>query len=99
MTFGRVLVLVLRLLSYLALAVLFFGLVLMGGIQASGVCPQLNEAGIQCTSPAAGTAATVSLGIFLVYAFTGVPALLALGGCGFLFYDAAALFRRLRGPR
>ena len=92
----RILLIVLRVTCYAALAVVAAGIGTMIALSASGVCPVFNEGSISCNSEAATGLARFSMTVMLLTAFTGVPALLALGGLVFLVRDCARLFGRVR---
>jgi hypothetical protein len=83
----RYLLLVLKLLCYVALAVVLAGLVAAGIVAQTGGCPRFDEAGVQCISPFYEQLGSFAMAVLLVSVFTGVPVILAIVGLVFLLRD------------
>lgn len=82
----------LRILCYVSLAAVAWAFVAMQ-ILLGGDCPRIDTGAVICNTPAAQETANMALSVVLVTFFTGVPALLALGGLVFLVKDLWRLFR------
>lgn len=95
---SRPLLLILKVVSYAALAIVLGGIAAVTFVNASGVCPRFDEGAVQCTSPIYETIGGIGLFVVLVSAFTGLPFILAVTGFVFLVRDVAALARRPRPP-
>ena len=76
---------------YATLAVAVAAVACTAWLQLSGHCPEFNEAVITCDTPQHTDLATFCLGVFMLYAFTGVPALVALLGLALGMVDCALL--------
>lgn len=85
----------LRVLCYASLAVVVWAFVTVQWL-LGGDCPTIHTGAVICNTPEAQETANTALGVILVTVFTGVPALLALGGLVFLVKD---LWRLVRGKR
>jgi hypothetical protein len=84
---GRVLLILLKVACYLALVVVLAGVASLVLVSALGVCPQLTEGGVSCSSAGYQDLAHFGLSVVLASVFTGLPALLAIGGLVFLVRD------------
>ena len=84
---------ILKVVCYVALGALLAGFAILAFLGALDICPRLDEGGISCVSPAFEVIASMAMAIVLLSVFTGLPALLALGGLIFLAFD---LLRRRR---
>lgn len=81
---GSVLFLLLRLVCYavLLLVILGFGSVVV--LSLTGACPRIDTGAIVCTSDTYKQIGSFGMGVMLVTAFTGIPALMAIAGVFFL---------------
>jgi hypothetical protein len=84
---GRILLVALKIVCYLGLAFVLAGIGSLVLVSRLGVCPQLNEGGVSCTTPLYESIAGFGMGVMLITAFGVVPALLALGGLVYLVRD------------
>ena len=91
--FKKAFFILLRVLCYLTLVVVVWAFVSIQ-VLAGGDCPRIDTGAVICNTPAAQETANLALSVVLVTFFTGVPALLALGGLVFLVKDRWRLFRR-----
>ena len=87
---GQTLLRALKIICYVALGALLAGFAVLA---ARDICPRLDEGGIACVSPVFEVIASIAMAIVLLSVFTGLPAVLALGGLIFLAFD---LLRRWR---
>jgi hypothetical protein len=83
----RILAILLKLICYAALAFVAAGIAALVFVSQMGGCPRLDEGSVQCISPFYESLGSYGLGIVMVSAFTGLPALLAIGGLVFLIRD------------
>ncbi|MCB9689120.1 MAG: hypothetical protein H6738_06075 [Alphaproteobacteria bacterium] len=93
---AHALLMVARLVLYGTLFVAVGAVATMAWIQAAGWCSELGDMGITCDTAAHTQLAEICFGIFLVYAFTGFPVLLAMGGVVMGMIDAVLAVRWLR---
>ncbi|MCC2111008.1 MAG: hypothetical protein KDJ16_03130 [Hyphomicrobiales bacterium] len=93
---GQFLFLLFRLFCYAALAAVIAAFALLALLPAIGACTTIGSGGITCGSPWATEAATYAFSIVLLTVFTGIPALFALAGAGFLVHG---LYRRHSASR
>ncbi len=93
-TIGLLALFVLRLVCYVALAIVVCGIGAMVLVSIMDVCPTLHEGGIKCNEPIYQHLAEFGMTVLLVTVFTGFPALLAIGGIVFLARDIARWRRR-----
>jgi hypothetical protein len=82
-----------KILCYLALACELAAIACLALVTELGVCPRLDEGGIECVSPIYESIASFGTAVVLMTVFTGLPGLLALGGIVFL---VVGLVRRRR---
>lgn len=97
-TIGTIALFVLRLVCYVALAIVVCGVGAMVFVSMLDVCPTLHEGGISCNAPVYQHLAEFGMTVLLVTVFTGFPALLAIGGIVFLARDIAHWRRRRQQP-
>lgn len=97
-TIGTIAFFVLRLVCYVALAIVVCGIGAMVLVSMLDVCPTLHEGGISCNEPVYQHLAEFGMTVLLLTVFTGFPALLAIGGIIFLARDIAHWRRRRRQP-
>ncbi len=95
-TIGILAFFVLRLVCYVALAIVVCGIGAMVLVSMLDVCPTLHEGGINCNAPFYQHIAEFGMTVLLLTVFTGFPALLAIGGIVFLARDIAHWRRRRR---
>lgn len=95
---GTIALFVLRLVCYVALAIVVCGIGAMVFVSMLDVCPTLHEGGISCNAPVYQHLAEFGMTVLLLTVFTGFPALLAIGGIVFLARDIAHWRRRRRQP-
>lgn len=95
-TFGIFAFFVLRVVCYVALAIVVSGIGAMVLVSMLDVCPTLHEGGISCNAPIYQHIAEFGMTVLLLTVFTGFPALLAIGGIVFLARDIAHWRRRRR---
>lgn len=90
-TLGSVLYLLLRLLCYaaLVLVVLGFGSVIV--LSVTDACSRLDTGAIECASDMHKQIAEFGMGVMLVTAFTGLPAIMAIAG---FFFLMVKIYRR-----
>ena|SRR5258708_788568 len=87
--------LLLRLICYPALAVMLAAGAALAIVWVNGQCPPLDEVGVTCATKFSQRLADFGLSIALFSAFTGIPAIPALGGVVFLVLDLRRRQRRL----
>ncbi|MFI5014996.1 MAG: hypothetical protein ACHQAY_21895 [Hyphomicrobiales bacterium] len=80
----RLLILLLKAVSYLALALVSAGIGALVFVAETGLCPRLDEGAVDCVSPFAERLGNFGLGVVLAIVFTGLPGLLAVAGLVFL---------------
>ncbi len=95
-TLGSVLYLLLRLLCYaaLVLVVLGFGSVIV--LSVTDACSRLDTGAIVCASDMHKQIAEFGMGVMLVTAFTGLPAIMAIAG---FFFLVVKVYRRFTAGR
>lgn len=76
----------LRILCYVSLAVVMFGILSLFVPVSMGAC-QTSSGSIDCISPVYQKLNELGYGIVLATVFTGLPGLLAMGGIYFLVSD------------
>jgi hypothetical protein len=79
--------LLLRLICYLALALLLAAAVALLVISVNGQCPTLTELGVTCATRFSQRLADFGLAVGVFALDTGVPIVLAVGGLVFLMRD------------
>jgi len=84
-----------RVLCYPSLVIVVGALVTIQ-LLLGGACPVIHTGAVICNDPQSREWANLALSVMLLTFFTGVPALLALGGLVFLVRD---VWRLLRGKR
>lgn len=97
-TIGTIAFFVLRLVCYVALAIVVCGIGAMVFVSMLDVCPTLHEGGISCNAPVYQHLAEFGMAVLLLTVFTGFPAFLAIGGVVFLARDIAHWRRRRQQP-
>ncbi|WP_342361978.1 hypothetical protein [Terrarubrum flagellatum] len=95
----RLLLILFRILSYGALAVILVAAALLALIGAGNVCPEFNEGRVACISPFWQSAAEFSMGVAIAAAFTGIPLILGLAGAVFAVRDLRSWIRKGREIR
>ncbi len=89
----------LRLICYPALLIVLGGIVALIIVGVRGDCPTMTERSIRCASETSKGLADFGMSVVLASAFTGIPAIAAIGGLIFLFKDIGRLRRRFsRAP-
>src|ERR1700724_2357050 len=83
----RLLILLLKLVCYVALGLVLAGIAALVFVTKMGLCPRLDEGAVECVSPFAESLGNFGLGVVLVTAFTGLPGLLAIAGLVILIRD------------
>ena len=83
-----------RIFCYLGLAFVLSGIAAMIIVSGLGVCPRFDEGAVSCTTSFYTGAAQYAMIVMLLTVFTGVPALLALGGAVILVMDLRRWWRR-----
>ncbi len=83
-----------RIFCHLGLAFVLSGLAAMIIVSGLGVCPRFDEGAISCTTSFYTGVAQFAMTVMLLTVFTGLPALLALGGAVFLVIDLRRWWRR-----
>jgi hypothetical protein len=86
-TFGRILFLLFKAVSYLCLIVAIAAFAALSILLDYGHCDRIDTGAIQCGTEGARGAATAALSVILLGAFTGLPFLLAFSGGVFLVRD------------
>jgi hypothetical protein len=86
--------LLLRLICYPALAVMLAAGAALGIVWVNGQCPPFDEVGVTCATRFSQALADFGIAVALFSAFSGIPAIPALGGAAFLAFD----LRRKRKP-
>jgi hypothetical protein len=79
--------LLLRLICYLALAILLAAVLALLVISVNGQCPTLTEIGVTCATRFSQRLADFGLAVGVFALDTGVPIVLAVGGLIFLMRD------------
>jgi hypothetical protein len=83
----------LKILCYLALACEIAAAASLALVSKLGVCPRLDEGGIECVSPFYESIAGFGATVVLMTVFTGIPGLLALGAIVFLIVGVVRRWR------
>jgi hypothetical protein len=84
-----------KIVCYLALACELAAFGSLTALHSLGVCPTINEGGIECTAPAYESIASFGVMVVLMTVFTGVPGLLAIAGIVFLILWLVRRWRRI----
>lgn len=92
----RIILFVIRLVSYAALAFVLSGIAAVTFISLTGVCPRFDEGGVQCSSGVYANIAGFGIFVLLISVFTLIPLALAIAGFLFLILDLVGLVRRRR---
>ncbi|MEQ8825525.1 MAG: hypothetical protein RIC14_14245 [Filomicrobium sp.] len=90
----RIIMPLLRVLCYLALAVMLFGAIALFGPFLLGVCEDASSGTVKCTDPTYRWFFETGFMIVMMGIFTGLPSLLALGGIVFSVIDLRRWLRR-----
>lgn len=88
----RVFVRILRIVCYLALVIVLAGIVSLIWPFATDHCSNQSGATVSCTSTLYQTMYEFGFTVVMMAIFTGLPALLALGGVVFLVKDISSWF-------
>ena len=91
---ARVLLLILKLLCYLALLVVLAGIGSLVLVIKLNECPMLMEGEVSCATPFFESVASFGMAVVLTTVFTGLPGLFAVGGLVFLIRDLLHLRRK-----
>lgn len=83
----RTLIILLRILCYVALAVMLFGALCLFGPLLLGLCEDTSGGTVKCTDPTYRWFFETGFMIVMMGIFTGLPSLLALGGLVFSLVD------------
>ena len=81
---GSVLFLLLRLICYAVLVLVLLGFGSVVVLSLTGACPRIDTGAIVCNSDTYKQIGQFGMGVMLVTAFTGIPALMAIAGVAFL---------------
>ena len=88
--------LLLRLICYLALAIVVAAGIALLTVKVNGQCPPLSEIGVTCATKFSQRLADFGLAIAMYALNTGFPIVLMAGGLIFFLRDARAWFNRAR---
>jgi hypothetical protein len=86
--------LLLRLICYLALAIVFAAGVALLVVKVNGQCPPLSEIGVTCATKFSQRLADFGLGVAMYALDTGFLIVLATGGLIYFLRDARSCFNR-----
>jgi hypothetical protein len=86
--------LLLRLICYLALAIVFASGVALLVVKVNGQCPPLSEIGVTCATKLSQRLADFGLGVAMYALDTGFLIVLATGGLIYFLRDARSYFNR-----
>lgn len=87
MTIDKVLWLLLKVICYVALAVVAAGFISLVGPSMLGLCAEPVGTSIKCSDPLYRSIFEFGFTVVMLTVFTGLPGLLALGGVVFLVRD------------
>jgi hypothetical protein len=93
---SRIFFLLLRIVCYFSLALVVAGIASLALVSAQNACPRLDTGAIQCVAPGYKALAEFGMSVVLFTVFTGLPALLAMGGLAYLVRDTLWFIRRRR---